>query len=175
MYTFAAILITAALAVLTILGARCTGDRKRKKYLFINLGIAGGATVFCGIIPFLARAVIFGGDSSEEWQGWAWDAFMLYLKSTLPVLGVCLALILATAVVTAFGSKKANLFSAVIRQSVSVAVSVILLFLAPFYSAMAETGQGAVSAFILIFGIGEALLMRWSFVLEMAVKLKQKR
>jgi len=175
MYTFIAVLITAALIVLTILGARCTKVGEIRKYLFINLGISGGAAVVGIVIPFFVRGAIFGRDASDEWKGWAWDAFVLFLKSSLPILGFCLAMILATAAVTAYVSKKPNLFSAVVRQSASVAVSVILMLLAPFYSAMAETDQVSVHIFILIFGICEALLMRLPFVLEMEIKLKRKK
>ncbi len=175
MYTVIAIFITAALIVLTVLGAREASTEKRKRILFVNLGISAASAIAGVAVSFLVRAVIFRDTAAEEWQEWAWDAFTLFLKTTLPVMGTCLVLIILTTVVTAFGSRKPNLFSAVVRQSASAAVSVILLSIAPFYSAMAETDQAPIHAFILLFGICEALFMRLTFAVEMAIKLKMKK
>lgn len=175
MYTGIAVLITTAMVVLTVLGARCTEVRGIKRYILVNLGISVGAAILCALIPFLVRALIFGGENTSEWKGWAWDAFAVFLKTTLPVMGIGLLLIALTVVVNVSGSRKNSLFSALIRQSASVAFSVILLFLAPFYSAMAETGGAFLHVFILIFGIAEALLMRLTFALELAIKLKRKK
>lgn len=172
MYTFFAVLITAALVVLTVLGARCRTIRDMKKYMFINLGIAAVSLIVGTVIPIVTRSVIFGGDFTEEWQSWAWDAFAVFLKTTLPLLGICLALICLTTLVTSAVGRRHNLFSKVIRQTASVALSVVLLFLAPFYSAMAETDQAALHVFILILGICEALFMRLSFVLELGIRIR---
>ena len=77
--------------------------------------------------------------------------------------------------VTAYNRKREHLFSVVVRQAAAVAVSVIILFIAPFYSAMAETDQVPVHVFILILGCCEALVMRLVFVCEMVMKIRREQ
>jgi len=173
MYTFFATLITFALIVLTILGARIPSAKGKKTILLVNLAISGISAVLGVILPFAAHGMIFSGGFSAEWQSWAWDALVLFLKTTLPVCGVGVLLISLTALVTNAVNGKRNLFSSVIRQSASVAISVVLLFLAPFYAAMAETEQVPIHLMILVIGICEALFMRLSFVVELGIRIRK--
>ncbi len=175
MYTVFAVLLAAALIVLTVLGARAHSPAKGKRILFVNLWISAGSAVVGAVVPLLAHAVIFGSSEDAEWMEWAWDAFTLFVKTTLPLTGIALLLILLTTALTSVVGKKSKLFSAVIRQSASVAVSVILLCIAPFYSAMAETNGAPIHCFILLFGLCEALFMRLTFVLEMLLKQKGQK
>ena len=173
MYTFSAILITVALIVLSILGARTSSVKGKKTILFVNLAVSGISAVVGAILPFAAHGMIFGGGFSAEWQSWAWDALVLFLKTTLPICGIGVILVSLTALVTNAVHWKRSLFSAVIRQSASVAISVVLLFLAPFYAAMAETEQVPIHTMILVIGICEALFMRLSFVVELGIRINK--
>lgn len=175
MYTVLAVLITAGILWLTIMGARCTAVREMKKYLYINLILTVLSLVVGCVIPFLTHAKIFGGDYEEEWMDWAWDAFTLYLKLTLPLCGILLLMTCASVLFSAASSKKESAYSAVVRNSVSVASSVILLFAAPFYSAMAETENVPVDIYILIFGVCSALFLRLVSVIEMALRIRRAK
>ncbi len=175
MYTILAILLAAGLILLTVLGARAGGKRTEKRFLFMELILAGSALLAGGLTPPITHGMIFGGDGSAEWMGWAWDAFVLFVKTTLPFTLSALLLMIATVLVTVFTQKKARVFSAVVRQTASLAVSVLLLFLSPFYSAMAETDGATVHIAILVFGVCEALLMRLVFVCERALGLWRKQ
>jgi len=175
MFTFIAFIITIGLVWLTLWGARRKTVREIKKVLWINLGISASAVLLGGGCTALVHHMIVNGGSQAEWQGWAWDAFVLFPKTTLPVMCICLLLISVTTLVTAASPKKNSVFSAVVRQTASVAASVILLFLAAFYSAMAETEEMPLRVFILLFGICEALFMRFSFVVETALRLSAEK
>ncbi|MBE6598621.1 MAG: hypothetical protein E7638_04180 [Ruminococcaceae bacterium] len=175
MYTVFAVMLTVGLSLLSFLGARSKSVRGMKKYLCIEIAIAAFGAVMCLAVPFVTHGVICGGDNTEEWISWAWDAFTLFVKTTLPASVIFIALACLTVFVTSAAEKGGNLFSRVVRQSAALAVSVILLFIAPFYSAMAETDGGAVHIFILVLGVCEALLMRSVFVCEMAVRIGREK
>ena len=166
MFTFVSVIIAVSLLVLTVLGSRSQTKDAKKKYFGINLGISLFSALFGLFVVYLAHNTIFSGEQAAEWQEWAWDAFILFVKTTLPVFGCALMLILLTTVVTTLVSQRTNVFSTVVRQAASLALSVILLFITPFYAAMAETSEANVHVFVLLFGICEALFMRLSFVLE---------
>ena len=171
MFTLIAFIITIGLVWLTLWGTRRRTVTELRKVLRINLGISASAVLMGGGCTALVHHMIFNGGSETEWQSWAWDAYVLFPKTTLPVMGICLLFISVTTLVTAASPKKNSVFSAVVRQTASVAASVILLFLAAFYSAMAETEEMPLRVFILLFGICEALFMRLSFVIETALRL----
>lgn len=173
MYTALSVLITAGIVWLTIMGARCTAVREMKKYLHINLILTVLSLIVGCVIPFFTYAKIFGGDYGEEWMNWAWDAFTLYLKLTLPLCGILLLITCASVLIAAASGKKERVYSSVVRNSVSVASSVILLFAAPFYSAMAETENVPLDIYILIFGVCAALLFRLVSVIEMALRIRR--
>lgn len=175
MYTILAVLITAGCIWLTVLGASCNTVREMKKYLYINLILTGLSVLVGSVIPFLTHARIYGGDYTDEWMSWAWDAFVLFLKTTLPFCFIMLVLICVTVLVTSFTQKQGNPFSAVVRQTAAVAASVILLFLAPFYSMMAETDKVQVHVFILILGVCESLILRFVFSVELAVRIRRTK
>ncbi len=168
MYTVFAVLLAAGLILLTAFGGR-----SGRRGLYLN-GILGCTGLLGGIaLPCVTRVIVLGGGNTEEWMNWAWDAFLLYLKTTLPFLGICLGVICLT-LLTTVAAKKQSAYSAVIRRAASVAVSVILLLVTPFYSAMAETDGGAIHVMILLYGISEALFMRWTLVLDIWSEMCRK-
>ncbi len=173
MYTIFAILLAAGLGILTVLGF---GGGRRGKLCFVwNLALSAAGLLGVILVPLIARAMVFGGNHTEEWKSWAWDAFSLFLKTTLPFLGISLLLICLTMLVTVLAERssaadrKRRVFSAVIRQAFSMAASVLFLLLAPFYSVMAETDEAMLHVLILLFGVAEAMLMRLTLLFEALV------
>ena len=175
MFTLFAVILTAGMILLTLFGAKYGNGRRGKHFLATELLLSGLALIMGGVTPLLIHKVIYGGDGTGEWMDWAWDAFVLFVKTTLPFTFGALLLMIVTVFVTVFSQKKQNIFSSVVRQAASVAVSVVLLFLASFYSAMAETDGAEVHMAILVFGVAEALLMRLVFVCERAIQMKRKK
>ncbi len=141
----------------------------------INLITASVASLSTVLIPFLVYLCVFFGDYSEEWQSWAWDAFWLIVKSTVPLCMVGIAFICLTAFVSTAAKSKRNGLLSVLRQVFSAVFSVVLLIFACFYSVMAETDLFPVHVFVFLFGIGEALTLRWTCVLELALKNREKK
>ena len=175
MGTFIVIILGAAIALLTLLSMRCRKETDLKKYLKLNLITASAASLVTLLIPFLVYLCVFFGDYSEEWQSWAWDAFLLIVKSTLPLCIVGVAFICLTALVSTVSKSKRNGLLSFLRQVFSAVFSVVLLILACFYSVMAETDLFPVHVFVFLFGLGEALTLRWTCVLELALKTREKK
>lgn len=173
MYTVLAALTVAGCAGLTVFGMKSDAPDKMKKALVLNLTLAALAAIVGVFAPFLLRRQLFAGNYDEEWTAWAWDAFTLYLKTTLPLCLILLVGICAATILSALTERKNGAFFATVRRLSALAASALSLFLAAFYSAMAETENAPVHICILIFGVCEALLFRLIDATELVVRMRR--
>lgn len=172
MYTVFAALTVAGCAGLTVFGMKSDAPDKIKKAFVLNLTLAALAALVAVFAPFLLHRQLFAGNYDEEWTAWAWDAFTLYLKTTAPVCLILLAGLCAAAILPTLTGQKNSAFFATVRQLSALASSALALFMAAFYSAMAETENAPVHICILIFGVCEALLFRLAAATELAVRTR---
>lgn len=165
----------AALVWLTVAGARAKEAGEMRRFFFLNLTPACLALLLAVVIPFFTYARIFNGPYEAEWQAWAWDAFALSLRMTVP-LGLVLLLITGAGVLlTVPFDRRGPTYGAVIRRAATVASSGAILAVTPFYAAMAETPVLPLDVYFLVFGVCEALVFRLVFAAEFALRLKKRK
>lgn len=165
-----AILLTLGLIFLTVLGEV---KKEFQKILAISNGIlAAVGAVIIAVVCIISDHSISG--SQAELAKWAGNMLSVYYQITLPVFFILLGITLLSSVMAIFDRKQHVGFSPKVRVMASCASSVILLIIAPFYGFMTANDSIPLYTFICWLGVGQALVMRLSFVAEYFGRLRSR-
>ncbi len=172
MYLFFAILLAFVFLIFTVFGETVRGRNHPRALFFGNLVLASGGVLLFACTFWAARSTIFGGDFDAEFAGWAWDMLAFYYSLSLPPTAVFFGLAVLACIVAVFDRKRRTGFSLKLRLSVLVVFSIIPLFLAPMYSFMTVNETVALESYVLLTGIGEALLLRAPLLIEYGFRMR---
>ena len=166
MYWFFALLLFFIFLILTAAGETGKGKNAPRFFFLANLGLAGGGLLFLLTGVLMVRKNIFHSGLDAEFSEWAWDMMKVYYQLSMIPLAVflvigCLAFLPALA-----DPKQRTGFPLKLRLSVTVVFSAVLLLIAPMYAFMTVNEQVVLDVYILLTGIGEALLLRVPLLIE---------
>jgi len=172
MYLFFAILLTFVFLTLTVFAETGRGRNHLRPLFFVNLALASGGVLLLAGTFFAARSTITGGGFDEEFIGWAWDMFAVFFRLSLIPTAFFFIIALLSCFVAAFDRKQRSGFPLKLRLSSFVVFSLIPLLLAPMYSFMTVNESVALDSYVLLTGIGEALLLRAPFLIEYGRRIR---
>lgn len=159
-----AVLLTIGLIFLTVLG-------EVKSVYHNKIAAVNGILALIGLIIvlavwFIANRLIYHSGHDEQLAEWAGGLLDVYFQISLPVFFVLLVITVLASVTAIFDKKQRSGFPAKVRVMASCASSVILLIIAPFYGFMTENESIPIYTCICWLGVGQALIMRLSFIAE---------
>lgn len=165
-----AILLTIGFIFLTVLGE--LKKNLQKPLAIVNAILAAAGAVILAVVYFAADSSI--GGSETELAEWAGNMLSVYYQITIPVFLVLLGVTLLSSSAAIPDRNQHVGFPPKIRVMASCASSVILLIIAPFYGFMTVNDSIPLHTFICWFGVGQALVMRLSFVPEYFGRIRSR-
>ena len=162
------ILIIVGFITLSILGDK--NPKKITAYKNVNLifGIVG-IILFAGAY-FFGRFTITSVSRDATWVEWAGNMFGIYFSLALPLFAICLGAITIYYLISLVQKKKIGNFQIKIRKIFSLVSSAAMLTLAVIYAPIIANKIFPLDVLVFIAGIGQALAMRLTYVLEYTVK-----
>ncbi len=172
MYLFFAILLAFVFLILTVFGETGRGKNHSRTLFLTNLALTCGGILLLACTFLSARSAITGGGFDAEFAGWAWDMLSFYYMLSLIPTAVFLGIAVLACLVAVFDRKQRAGFPQKVRLSVLVVFAIIPLFLAPMYSFMTVNESVALDSYVLLTGIGEALLLRAPLLIEYGQRMR---
>ena len=170
MYTIIIFLITAALITLTIF------SEKKAKYcrafMYVNLALA-----VLGVALIIAAHVVATNQinqfySESGFYSWASDFYELYYLISFPAFILLFITNVLAAIVSPTGGKNGKNVSKILRLIVSITSSVLLLLL-PYYGLFTQNNSLKLYIYIMISGVGQALIIRLSDMLRLMIQIQK--
>lgn len=174
MYLFFAFLLAFVFLILTVFGETGRGRNHIRALFFTNLALTSSGVLLLVSTFFVSRNTITGGSFDAEFSGWAWDMFsFFYILSLIPAV-IFLGIAILACLVAVFDRRQRAGFPLKVRLSVLVVFAIIPLFLAPMYSFMTVNESVALDSYVLLTGIGEALLLRAPLLIEYGRRMRRQ-
>ena len=99
-YAFFAVLYTAFLIWLTVIGEK--KRTLRRKLTLANVILALIGVLVIPILHLTVRNDVLSGNYDQIWTEWAWDMFTIYYSVSIPVVCVLLGILFLSAVLSFF-------------------------------------------------------------------------
>lgn len=175
MYYFFSVLLIFVFLILTVGAETAKGKNHPRVFFNINLVLTVIGVVLFSSVSVYAWCAVHNSGFDAEFAEWAWDMFVVYYQLSLIPLAVFVFLSAMSCLIAVFEPKQRNGFSLKLRLSVTIVFSVVILFIAPMYSFMTVNEKVAVDTFVLLTGIGEALLLRAPLLIEYGYRIGEKK
>ncbi len=180
MYVIFSVLLTLALAALTVSGETKRGRSSPRTLFRANLALSAAGLLLLAGTFVVARTSVFGGNFDAEFTEWAWNMLAVYYRLSLVPFAVFFGITAVSLVLAmAEGNRRparfgdAPSFKFCLSLAVTVVFSAVMLLLAPMYAFMTVNESVALENFVLLTGIGEALLLRAPLLIEYGVRMRR--
>lgn len=158
-YTTVIILTIISLAILSIFAEK--KQEKRRTFCIINFTLFALGVVFLICSYCIGQSKINSYSADIEYFSWANDFFNLYYDLSMLPFVILFAINLAASVISIFDPRQARPVPRILRKVVSLASSLLMLIL-PYYGLFTQNENIPLYIYIMISGIGQALIMRCS-------------
>ena len=169
MYTLIITLITAALIALTVFAEKKPNCARMLMYINLILALLGAVMTVAS--HALATTEIDRFLTDVEFHSWISDFYDLYYLIALPAF-ILLFLTNTVAALVGLYDKKQKRIAKLLRPAVSVASSVLLMIL-PYYGLITENSRIRIYVYIMLSGIGQALIIRLADMLGLLGKIRK--
>ncbi|MBE6626849.1 MAG: hypothetical protein E7628_06700 [Ruminococcaceae bacterium] len=168
-YTIIILLITAVLISLSVLTEKKPDLTRTMMFLNLSLSVIGAALIVLAHILATTKMNHFA--SNAGFHSWVSDYYQLYYLISLPAFILLFISNTVAALVNPIEKRKMKRISQILRLTVSIASSVLLLLL-PYYGLITQNNQLQIYVYIMMSGIGQALIIRLSDMLGLIAKIR---
>lgn len=171
-YTIVVLFIIALLSTLSILGEK--KKRNGKLFLIINASLFAVGAVMLTSSYFAGVHSINALDSGSDLYSWSKEFFDLYFDMSMWPFAFLLVITVIAAILGIFSPKYQTPVSRVLRHTVSL-FSSLLLLLIPFYGYFTQNESVPLLLFMALSGIGQALMIRASNAIDLISQIRVNR
>ena len=169
-YTIIIVLITALLITLSVLAEKKQNLTRSILYINLILSIFGVTLIICAHLIANSKLNLYLYD--EAFHSWASDFYELYYLISFPAFILLFVTNTLAALVRPTEGKKGKYISKLLRIIVSIASSVLLLII-PYYGLFTQNNNLKLYIYIMISGVGQALIIRLADMLRLMMQIRK--